>query len=874
MGRRSGCRPVSSSGPTADSTSRRPSCTRCSTAASDYELVEPGEWTLGRIQIPAFAHAFRAGSAIRITINTPGGDTARWEFELDGPGAEATHVIGTGVGHQSSVVLPILKGLDVPTPLPACNSLRGQPCRTAPPVENVVVDGDFCSLLLCPLPATLGGARPSDYLLPSDYDPAEEYPLLVVLHGFGANGPIQSLYMGVNPRVDERDVIVLTPNGTLNSSGQRYWSTGASCCGDPVDDVGYLSSLIEEAQATFNIDEDRVYLWGHSNGGFMAYTMACERGELVTAIVSLAGSSFADAADCGPRSEPVSVLQVHGDADATVPYTDSASPREPRRCSPATAGSSVAISRRREPGRRSTSSSTSPAETTVRYHESGCAPGTSVELWTIEEALTSPASAPRSRRTCSTGCWPSRADAAPIAWSGMDRPTTALLTDHYELTMVASALQSGIADRRSVFEVFARRLPAGRVLRRGRRHRPGARRGPAVPVRRRDDRTPARAGGDRRRSDGRLAPVLPVHRRHHGLRRGRAVLPVLAGADRHRHVRGVRRAGDRRVVGPQPRLCGRLGGRPDGRRGRGPAADRGWVAADRPRVGGRGGPGVARRRVRHHLEPRGRSAPRDPHRGHHRPCLRPRPPLEAEAFAAQRDALGVASTYLVDTFDVLEGIRRAVEVVGPDIGGVRIDSGELLADSRAARALLDQLGATECRIVVSSDLDEFRVAELEAAGAPIDAYLVGTSLVTGSGHPTAQMVYKLVSIADDAGPDARLRAVGKLSPGKRTVGGRKDVHRTLDFDGRYQSEVLSVLPVELPDDSMSPQVPLVLDGQVVADLTDPREARARCFERRSHLRPEDRTPWPATTPAIPTVWEGVEEPLSAAVTNGAREETT
>jgi nicotinate phosphoribosyltransferase len=129
------------------------------------------------------------------------------------------------------------------------------------------------------------------------------------------------------------------------------------------------------------------------------------------------------------------------------------------------------------------------------------------------------------------------------------------------------------------------------------------------------------------------------------------------------------------------------------------------------------------------------------------------------------------------------------------------------------------------------------------------------------------MVYKLVAIADDDGPAAPLRAVGKLSPGKRTIGGRKDVHRTVDFDGRYQSEVLSVLPVELPDDSMSPQVPLVLDGQVVADLTDPREARARCVERRSHLRPEDRTPWPAITPAIPTVWEGVEEPLSAAIVN-------
>ena len=238
---------------------------------------------------------------------------------------------------------------------------------------------------------------------------------------------------------------------------------------------------------------------------------------------------------------------------------------------------------------------------------------------------------------------------------------------------------------------------------------------------------------------------------------------------------------------------------------------------------------------------------------------------EQEAFAAQRATLGVGSTYLVDTFDVMEGIRRAVEVVGPDIGAVRIDSGQLEADSRDARALLDRLGATDCRIIVSSDLDEFRVADLEASGAPIDAYLVGTSLVTGSGHPTAQMVYKLVSIASDDDPYGDLRAVGKLSPGKHTVGGRKDVHRTVDNDGRFTSEVLSVLPVELQDDTMNPQVALVRDGEVVAAPAGPEEARARCAERRARLHDADRTPWPTHSPAIPTVWEGVEEPLSVPV---------
>ena len=238
---------------------------------------------------------------------------------------------------------------------------------------------------------------------------------------------------------------------------------------------------------------------------------------------------------------------------------------------------------------------------------------------------------------------------------------------------------------------------------------------------------------------------------------------------------------------------------------------------------------------------------------------------EQAAFAAQRDTLGVGSTYLVDTFEVMEGIRKAVATVGPGIGAVRIDSGDLLGDSIAARELLDSLGATDCRIVVSSDLDEFSVAELEAANAPIDAYLVGTSLVTGSGHPTASMVYKLVAIAPDTDPNSELRAVGKLSPGKRTIGGRKDVHRTVDSKGRFTGEVLSVLPIELPDDSMAPQVALVRDGEIVADLTNPAEARARCAERRSRLDDLDRTPWPSHAPAIPTIWEGVEKPLSVPI---------
>ena len=245
---------------------------------------------------------------------------------------------------------------------------------------------------------------------------------------------------------------------------------------------------------------------------------------------------------------------------------------------------------------------------------------------------------------------------------------------------------------------------------------------------------------------------------------------------------------------------------------------------------------------------------------------------ERTAFAAQRDALGTGSTYLVDTFDVLEGIRRAVDVVGRDIGAVRIDSGNLLAASIRARALLDLLGAKNCRIVASGDLDEFRVAELEEAAAPIDAYLVGTSLVTGSGHPTASVVYKLVAIAGGAGPGAPLRAVGKLSPGKTTVGGRKQVRRTVDAAGYWAAEVLSPAGAATPAGIHDPQVVLVAGGER-AWSDDPAAARRRCAQRREGLRPEDRVPHPRRSPAIPTEWVGMEAPAGTESSNAAERQS-
>jgi len=180
---------------------------------------------------------------------------------------------------------------------------------------------------------------------------------------------------------------------------------------------------------------------------------------------------------------------------------------------------------------------------------------------------------------------------------------------------------------------------------------------------------------------------------------------------------------------------------------------------------------------------------------------------EEAAFRSQVEAQGTDTTLLVDTFDIEDGIRTAVKVAGPDLGAIRIDSGDLAEESRKARALLDDLGATETRIIVTSDLDEFVITALQ--DAPIDGYGVGTRLVTGSGHPTAAMVYKLVAVAGGPGADAPLRAVAKKSAAKVSVGGRKSVHRAY-ADGVLTDEAFSV-----EDGESNVQVPAMRGGEIV-----------------------------------------------------------
>ncbi|MCA1664689.1 MAG: alpha/beta fold hydrolase, partial [Myxococcales bacterium] len=160
-------------------------------------------------------------------------------------------------------------------------------------------------------------ARPYDYDQPAGYNAAKPYPLIVLVHGFGANGFVQDALFGFNQLPDARGVFVAHPDGTVNSSGSRFWNATDACCdeqGSGVDDVAYLNAVVDDMEANFNIDKKRVFFVGHSNGAFMSHRMACDSAGRVAAIVALAGDVWQDASKCNP-SEPVAVAQVHGDAD-------------------------------------------------------------------------------------------------------------------------------------------------------------------------------------------------------------------------------------------------------------------------------------------------------------------------------------------------------------------------------------------------------------------------------------------------------------------------------------------------------------------------------------------------------------------------------
>lgn len=156
--------------------------------------------------------------------------------------------------------------------------------------------------------------------------PSGSVPLVILLHGYGASGALQNTYFGLSAEADRSNFLLALPDGTTDASGRRFWSASDACCNFlsvPVDDVAYVNAIIDDVQAKHRVDPKRIFLVGHSNGGFMAHRMACDASNRIAAIVSFAGVGFKDQARCQPTS-PVAVAQLHGTADETVAFTGGA----------------------------------------------------------------------------------------------------------------------------------------------------------------------------------------------------------------------------------------------------------------------------------------------------------------------------------------------------------------------------------------------------------------------------------------------------------------------------------------------------------------------------------------------------------------------
>ena len=407
--------------------------------------------------------------------------------------------------------------------------------------------------------------------------------------------------------------------------------------------------------------------------------------------------------------------------------------------------------------------------------------------------------------------------------------STALLTDHYELTMLQAALRDGTAHRRCVFETFTRRLPEGRryavlagtgrlleaieAFRFGTAEIEDLRRRQVV-----DEATCQWLAGYRFTGDisgyaegdcyfpG--SPVLVVE----GTFAEAVVLETLVLSILN-HDSAIASAASRMTSAAAGRPCIEMGSRRTHEQAAVAAARAAYLAGFERTSNLEAG-------RRYGVPTTGTSA-------HAFTLLHD---SEHDAFAAQLTALGPGTTVLVDTYDVEAAVRTAVELAGPDLGAVRLDSGDLLVHAREVRALLDSLGATRTKIVVTSDLDENAIAALGAA--PVDAYGVGTALVTGSGHPTSSMVYKLVA---REGASGGLEPVAKKSRDKLSVGGRKWAMRRLGADGRAEAEIVGIGAPPANDGNDRPLMVEFVRGGVRINRSDLDDARARHERSRDEL---------------------------------------
>jgi nicotinate phosphoribosyltransferase len=370
--------------------------------------------------------------------------------------------------------------------------------------------------------------------------------------------------------------------------------------------------------------------------------------------------------------------------------------------------------------------------------------------------------------------------------AGWTQPRTSLFTDHYELTMLQAALHSGAAHRKSVFEAFARRLPDGRrygivggtgrllegiaAFRFGEAELEFLGRSGVVNRETLDYLADFRFTGDIwGYAEGEAyfpnSPILIVEATFaEACILETYILSVL------NHDSAIASAASRMVTAAGNRPCIEMGSRRT-------QEESATAAARAAVIAGFDSTSNLEAGLRYGIKTVGTAA-------HSFTLLHD---SEREAFEAQVASLGTGTSLLVDTYDVETAVRTAVEIAGNGLGAVRLDSGDLVEQAQWVRQLLDELGNVNTRIVVTSDLDEYAIAALQSA--PVDAYGVGTSLVTGSGAPTASMVYKLVSRTDGTG---EFVSVAKAAKNKASKGGRKYALRRLDEHGVATHEIIGV----------------------------------------------------------------------------------
>ena len=225
--------------------------------------------------------------------------------------------------------------------------------------------------------------RPYDLVRPIGHDPKHPTPLVLLLHGFGANAAVQSAYWNLSRFAEQRGFLLALPDGTRDSQKRQFWNATDGCCdleGRGVDDVAYLNAVVDDVMAHYAVDPKRIYVTGHSNGGFMSHRLACDSTARFAAIVSLAGADWKDPSRC-PAQGTIAVLQVHGDQDATVPYDGGAKVPSAKETARHWAQRNGCIASQ-SAGTRDLVPSL-PGEETQVERWSGCRPGGAVELWTL-----------------------------------------------------------------------------------------------------------------------------------------------------------------------------------------------------------------------------------------------------------------------------------------------------------------------------------------------------------------------------------------------------------------------------------------------------------------------------------------------------------